>query len=318
MNKAVIGIDIGGTNTVIGYVDNKGKNLSTKSFPTKGYKDFNTYLEIINIEIEKLVESFSSEYEFIGIGVGVPNGNYYTGKVEYAPNLGWQEEVPFADLLKSRFNVPVYITNDANAAALGENIFGGAKGMKDFIIITLGTGLGSGFVSNGKLIYGNDGFAGELGHVIVKENGRQCGCGRKGCLETYASATGIKRTVFELLAKYNSDTKMRNIPFNNISSKDIYDFAIKGDKIALDAFDITASVLGKTLADVVSLTSPEAIFLFGGLANSKELLINPLKNYMEKNLLKVFRNKVRILKSELMDENAAVLGASSLIWSLQK
>lgn len=315
MEKAVIGIDIGGTNTAVGYVNFKGEIIADCFLPTQGHQNFNFYIDILSKEIKNIIDKFSDKYEFSGIGIGVPNGNFYTGKVEYAPNLGWEEEVNLAEIFKLKFNAPVFITNDANAAALGEQIFGGAKGMNDFIVITLGTGLGSGFVANGKLIYGNDGFAGELGHIIVKENGRTCGCGRKGCLETYVSATGIKRTVFELLADKNFESEIRNIPFNNLSSKDIYEFALKGDKIALEAFDITAKILAKSLADVIAITSPEAIFLFGGLSNSEEFLLTPLRKYVENYLLKVFQNKVKIVKSELIDKNAAILGAASLIWN---
>ena len=315
MKETAIGIDIGGTNTVFGLVDKQGNTIFNGSIATKGYSDVKHYIQTLSDTIKEQLAKTKRNYKLIGIGVGAPNGNYYKGTVEFAPNLEWDAVVPLADLIKEHFKVPVWLTNDANAGALGEMIYGGAKNMKDFIFITLGTGLGSGIVANGKLIYGHDGFAGEAGHIIVKENGRTCGCGRKGCLETYVSATGIKRTVFELLANCNTDSLLRNISFNELTSKKIYELAKKEDKIALKAFDCTAEVLGKAFADLVSLFSPEAFFLFGGLANAEDLLLKPVKNYMEKNLLKVFKNKIEILPSQLKSGQAAVLGASALAFS---
>ena len=249
-----------------------------------------------------------------GIGIGAPNGNYYLGTIEYAPNLLWKGVIPFADMLKKIFNVPVVLTNDANAAALGEMIYGSAKSMKDFIVVTLGTGLGSGIVVNGRVVYGHDGFAGEMGHLTAVDNGRLCGCGRKGCLEAYASATGIKKTVCELLAKRNEDSTLRKINLETLTAKEISKAAEKGDTIALKAFEITGEFLGKSLADTVALFSPEAVFLFGGLANAGELIFKPTKDYMEKNLMPIFRDKVKILPSGLTQTNAAVMGASGLIW----
>lgn len=314
MKEVAIGIDIGGTNTVFGIVNREGVILNEGSIRTNEYDLIDSYINNLSSEIQKLIDATDANYKLKGIGVGAPNGNYYSGTIEQAPNLPWKGTVPFVELLEKKFDTEIVLTNDANAAAMGEMIYGGAKGMSDFIMITLGTGLGSGVVSKGQLIYGHDGFAGELGHITVDHNGRQCGCGRKGCLETYASATGIKRTVFELLATQSFDSKLRNINFNEISSKIIYEAALQGDKIALAAFDYTAKILGIKLADAVAFVSPEAIFLFGGLANAKDLILKPVKQYMEQHVLNIYKNKVKVLPSALMGTNIAVLGASALIW----
>ncbi|RLD64374.1 MAG: ROK family protein [Bacteroidetes bacterium] len=314
MKELCIGIDIGGTNTVIGVVDIDGNFSAENSFSTKKYKKIDAFIEALKIGIKECLDSIKTNYILKGIGIGAPNGNYYNGSIEYAPNLNWYEIIPLADILNKHFHVPVVLTNDANAAAMGEMIYGSAKGLDNFIVITLGTGLGSGLVVDGKVVYGHDGFAGEIGHTIYDPNGRLCGCGRKGCLETYASATGIKRTVIELLN--NSDTKsiLIDIPEDELNSKDIYEAAVKGDKIALDAFDYTAKILGLKLADSIAYTSPEAIFLFGGLALSGDYILKPTKKYMEENLLKIYKNKVRLELSGLMGKNAAILGAAALIW----
>ncbi|RLD78324.1 MAG: ROK family protein [Bacteroidetes bacterium] len=314
MKELCIGIDIGGTNTVIGVVDIDGNFSAENSFSTKKYKKIDAFIEALKIGIKECLDSIKTNYILKGIGIGAPNGNYYNGSIEYAPNLNWYEIIPLADILNKHFHVPVVLTNDANAAAMGEMIYGSAKGLDNFIVITLGTGLGSGLVVDGKVVYGHDGFAGEIGHTIYDPNGRLCGCGRKGCLETYASATGIKRTVIELLN--NSDTKsiLIDIPEDELNSKDIYEAAVKGDKIALDAFDYTAKVLGLKMADSIAYTSPEAIFLFGGLALSGDYILKPTKKYMEENLLKIYKNKVRLELSGLMGKNAAILGAAALIW----
>lgn len=251
--------------------------------------------------------------EIVGVGVGAPNGNYYNGTIENPPNLNWGL-VNVKEDIKKYINVPVAVTNDANAAALGEMKFGAAKDMKNFVEITLGTGLGSGIVVNGELVYGHDGFAGELGHTNVKQNGRLCGCGNKGCLETYVSAPGIKRTVFKLLSIVKSESNLRDVSFNNLDSKIIYDAAREGDIIALEAFDYTARILGLALADTVAYLSPEAIILFGGLANAGDLIIAPVKHYMEENLFGAFKNKVKIIPSGLPEGDAAILGSSALIW----
>ena len=243
-------------------------------------------------------------------------GNYNNGNIEYAADLPWKGIVPLGDIFKKVSGYPVIVTNDANAAAVGEMVYGGAKGMKNFVVITLGTGLGSGFVVNGELVYGSYGFAGELGHTIVRpgRDGRDCNCGRKGCLETYVSATGIKRTVYKLLADSNLESELRDVSFNNLSSIMVSEAAKRGDKIAIKAFEHTGEMLGFKLADVVAHTDPEAIFLFGGLALSGGLIIEPTKKHMEENLLEIYKNKVKLLPSGIKSKNAAVLGASALVW----
>ncbi|MBI5806808.1 MAG: ROK family protein [Ignavibacteriales bacterium] len=312
--KVTIGVDIGGTNTAYGFVDKSGKIIHTSSIPTYSDKDANQLFERLFAEINSSFKKFEKDYELVGIGIGAPNANYYKGTVELPPNLNWGV-VNVLDLIKRYSPLPSAITNDANAAAIGEMIFGAAKGMKNFIVITLGTGLGSGIIVNGDLVYGADGFAGEIGHTTVDPNGRECGCGRKGCLETYASATGIKRTVFELIASTNLPSKLREKSFNELTSKEIADAANEGDKLALAAFDYTAKILGLKLADSVAHLSPEAIILFGGLALAGDLILLPTKKYMEENLLSIFKNKVKIIPSALPGANAAVLGSSALIWN---
>jgi glucokinase len=314
MKELCIGIDIGGTNTVIGVVDIDGNFSSENSISTKKYKKIDDFIEALNICIKDSLDSINTNFVLKGIGIGAPNGNYYNGTIEYAPNLNWNEIIPLSDILNKHFHIPVVLTNDANAAAMGELIYGAAKNLDDFIVITLGTGLGSGLVVNGKVVYGHDGFAGEIGHTIFDPNGRLCGCGRKGCLETYASATGIKRTVIELLANSDAKSSLIKIPEDELNSKDIYEAAVKGDNLALDAFDYTARILGLKLADSIAYTSPEAIFLFGGLALSGDYILKPTKKYMEENLLKIYKNKVRLELSGLMGKNAAILGAAALIW----
>ncbi len=314
MKKVVAGIDIGGTFTKLGIVDQEGKVYAETSISTDTHKDIDTYMEHLARAVRKLLREQEGKLELAGIGIGAPNGNYYRGVIEYAPNLNWKGMIPFVELFKAHFDIPIVLTNDANAAALGEMMYGGARNMTDFIVITLGTGLGSGIVVNGKVVYGHDGFAGEMGHVTVVENGRQCGCGKKGCLETYVSATGIVRTVYELLALRTDDSQLRKISFEKLTAKDISDAASQADRIAMKAFDVTGKTLGKTLADVVALFSPEAIFLFGGLSNAGDHIFKPVKAYMEKNLLSIYRNKVKILPSGLTETNAAVLGSAGLIW----
>lgn len=314
--EVVIGIDIGGTFTKYGIVTRDGKCLKDDFMPTNIYTDFDAYLENLHATIENTYNSIEEELEIKGVGIGAPNGNFYTGTIEQAPNLKWKGVVPVVEKMKNYFkNIPIVLTNDANAAAIGEMIYGGAKGMKDFIVITLGTGLGSGIVSDGKLIYGHDGFAGELGHVNVKINGRQCGCGKKGCLETYVSATGIKRTVFRLLCEMTVESELRNISYNDLDAKMISEAARKGDPIALEAFEYTGKILGVKLADAIEHTSPEAIFLLGGLAKAGDLLLKPTKKYMEENLLPVFKNKVKLLLSSLQEATAGIMGAAALVWN---
>ncbi len=318
MKQLVVGIDIGGTNTVFGLVDKEGNIYAEGAVPTKQYPDFEQYLEELYIRIVALIKTIGEEnYEIVGMGIGAPNGNFYKGTIENAANLEWKGVVPFVENMKRYFpNIPVIITNDANAAAIGEMVYGGARGMKDFIVVTLGTGLGSGFVANGKLIYGHDSFAGELGHVIVNRtvSGRMCGCGRKGCLETYVSATGIKRTAFKLLADTIEDSEFRNLSYNELTAEMITKAALKGDRLAIDAYEYTGMLLGQALADAVTITSPEAVFLFGGLAKAGKYIFEPTKKYMEMHMLANFRNKVKVLPSGIDGKNAAVLGASALIW----
>lgn len=316
MRQITIGIDIGGTNSVIGVVDKQGTVICHESVLTANYITAELFVDECAKVITKLLKTIPEKSELIGIGIGAPNGNYYKGTIEFAPNLKWKGIIEFVNLFKSHFDVPTFLTNDANAAALGELIYGGAKGMKDFIVITLGTGLGSGFVVNGNLVYGHDGFAGELGHTIVfPDTGRQCGCGRKGCLETYCSATGIVRTVIELLEESDEDSELRAYKKEKITSKLIAEAAQRGDVLANSAFDYTAKILGMKLADTVAITSPEAIFLFGGLAQSGDLILKPTKNYMEKYMLPIFKNKVKLLHSSLEGASAAILGASALVLS---
>lgn len=313
MKNITVGIDIGGTNTVFGIVDIKGNIISEYKFPTTGHKDLQAYINELCLQINNKLKLLSQAYKLKGIGIGAPNANYYKGTIEYAANLDWKGVLPFTDLIKEQFNVPIYITNDANAAALGEKIYGGAKKMNNFVFVTLGTGLGSGLFANGKLIYGHDGFAGELGHINAIPNGRLCGCGKRGCLETYASAMGFVTTANIFLNDTNEVSILRK--YKEFSSKEIYLAAKKGDKLSLRVFDYTAKILGSALADTVAILSPEAIFLFGGLANSGDMLYNPIKKYMEENLLQVFKNKIKILPSQLKGGSAAILGASALVFA---
>jgi len=313
MKKVSIGIDIGGTNSAYGIVDKDANVLYSGSFPTKNYPKVNEFVSALGVALRDALKKAGS-VELVGIGIGAPNGNFYKGTIEHAPNLDWKGIIPLAELVSKEMGVPAVLTNDANAAAIGEMIYGGARGMKDFIVITLGTGLGSGLVANGELIYGHDGFAGEIGHTIVDINGRTCGCGRKGCLETYASATGIKRTVAELLANSIEPSVLRTIPYNDITAAMISEAAHKGDKIALEAYDYTGKILGIKLADAVAHTSPEAIFLFGGLAKAGDLIFKPTLKYFEENVLVIFKNKIKILPSHLNETNGAILGSAALAW----
>lgn len=312
--NVVIGIDIGGTNTRFGFVDKEGKLIYQCSIPTFASQKAELLFERLFKKINEDFKNFSAEYELLGIGIGAPNANYYKGTVEQPPNLNWGT-VNVLEIVNKYSSLPSVITNDANAAAIGEMLFGAAREMKDFIVITLGTGLGSGIVANGELIYGHDGFAGELGHTIVDRNGRNCGCGRKGCLETYASATGICRTVNEMINTTDTPSELRAFDKNQFTSKDVAEAAKRGDKLALDAFDFTARILGFKLADTVAHTSPEAIILFGGLALAGDLIIKPTKHYMNECILNIFKNKVKVLPSALPGGSAAVLGAAALIWN---
>jgi glucokinase len=311
--EVVLGVDIGGTNTAFGYVDCKGNLLAEATMTTEAHRPSEKFFERLHTQAEILFESKKENFKLAGIGLGAPNGNYYKGTIEQPPNLSWKF-VDVVSMLHRWYSIPIALTNDANAAALGEMLFGAAKGMKDFIVITLGTGLGSGIVANGQLIYGHDGFAGEIGHTIVDPNGRLCGCGRRGCLETYASATGIRRTVEELLHSTSTPSEFREISFENITSKRIFEAAQHGDKLALEAFELTGRYLGLKLADSVAHTSPEAIILCGGLAAAGDFIFTPTKKYMEEFLFNIFKNKVRLLPSGLPSGNSAILGAAALIW----
>lgn len=312
----VVGIDIGGTNTVFGIVDARGVVLASSSIKTRKNPTIEGYLDELYTELTKLLEANDAVGKIHGIGIGAPNANYYTGTIESGVNLPWPTPIPLAKLVSDKFGIPVSITNDANAAAIGEMTYGAARGLKDFIMITLGTGVGSGIVINGQLVYGHDGFAGELGHIIVKRNnGRLCGCGRRGCLETYCSATGVAQSAREFLeARASEPSLLRNIPADEITSKDVYDAAIAGDKLAKDVFDFTGNILGAALADFTVFSAPEAFILFGGLAKSGEILMKPLRESMEKNMMPIWKGKVKVLLSELKEADAAVLGASALGW----
>lgn len=311
----VVGIDIGGTNTVFGIVDARGTILASGSIKTQKYSQIDDYVADLYTELSRLLEQEDATDKIKGIGVGAPNGNYFNGTIEFAPNLPWRGVIPLAQMLSDRFGIPVSLTNDANAAAIGEMTYGAARGLKDFIMITLGTGVGSGIVVNGQLVYGHDGFAGELGHVIVRRsNGRLCGCGRTGCLEAYTSATGVARTAREFLEICKDDSLLRRIPAQDITSKDVYDAAVNGDKLANEIFEYTGTILGEALADFVAFSSPKAIILFGGLAKSGELIMKPIREAMERNILSIYKGKVKLMLSELKESDAAVLGASALGW----
>lgn len=312
----VVGIDIGGTNTVFGIVDARGQVVASDSVKTTKHANFDDYLVDLHDGLSRLIKINDLEDQIQGIGIGAPNGNYYTGEIQNPPNLPWGPVIPLAEKVSKVFNgIPVAVTNDANAAALGEMTYGAARGMKDFIMITLGTGVGSGIVINGQLVYGSDGFAGELGHVVVKRhNGRVCGCGRTGCLEAYCSATGVARTAREFLEIRQEESLLRNLDMDAITSKDVYDAAMAGDKLAKEIYTYTGTILGEALADFVTFSSPQAIILFGGLAKSGELLLGPVREAFNKNILNIFKGKTKILVSELKEGDAAVLGASALGW----
>ncbi len=314
MKPYVLGIDIGGTNTVFGIVDARGNVIASSSIKTQKHNNFDDYLDELHTEATRLIEANDAVDKIQGIGIGAPNANYYTGCIDNAVNLPWPS-LPLAQLVSDKFGIPVAVTNDANAAALGEMTYGAARGLKDFIMITLGTGVGSGIVINGQVVYGHDGLAGELGHVIVKRNnGRLCGCGRTGCLETYCSATGVARTAREFLEARTEPSLLRNLDIEAITSKDVYDAAMNGDQLAKDIFNFTGTILGEAMADMTVFSSPEAFILFGGLAKSGDLLLRPLKEAMDRNMLSMFKGKPKVILSELKEADAAVLGASALGW----
>ncbi|HMN32161.1 MAG TPA: ROK family protein [Chitinophagaceae bacterium] len=304
-----LGIDVGGTNASFGIVNSDGEILIKGSISSKGHQTPIVFVDELYKEI--LGKSGVDFFERIkSIGVGAPSGNFYTGNIEFAPNIEWEGIIPLAKLIEEKFLIPTKLTNDANAAAMGEMMFGAAKEMKDFIMVTLGTGVGSGFVANGKLIYGHDGFAGELGHVVAVRGGRACGCGRKGCLETYTSATGIVRTAYEFLEKKSMKSSLESL--EKITSKDLFEAAQNGDLLALEIFNFTGEILGQTLADAAAITSPEAIILFGGLAQAGHYIFAPTQKYFEENLLMIYKNKIIIIPSLLNENDAAILGAAAL------
>jgi glucokinase len=310
-----IGIDIGGTGTKFGIVDKDGNVLFSGEMSTKKHKEIDGYIDELHGHLGELIEKAGGIGRIRGIGVGAPNGNFYTGNIEYAPNLPWSGVIPIAKMMSDKFQLPVTLTNDANAAAIGEMMYGAAKGMRDFIMITLGTGVGSGIVANGQLMYGHDGFAGELGHTIVIPDGRMhLGTGKRGSLESYASATGVRLTALEMLENSTEDSLLRTADKETLDSKVVYDAAIKGDKLALEIFEFTGKILGLALANAVMFSSPEAIILFGGLTKSGDLILKPTRKHMEENLIQVFQNKVKILVSHLKESDAAILGASALAW----
>jgi len=317
LDSLAVGIDIGGTGTKFGIVDRLGNVLFSSEIGTKKHTNIETFIDELKEHLLPLIEKTGGIGRIKGIGVGAPNGNYYTGTVEYAPNLPWKGILPLAKLIQDEFKLPVVLTNDANAAALGEMMYGAAKGMKDFIMITLGTGVGSGIVANGKLIYGHDGFAGELGHTTIIPEGRlHPGTGKKGSLESYASATGVTTTAIELLEKSKRPSLLREVPKDKIDSKKVYEAAIEGDALAQEIFEFTGKILGMALANFIMFSSPEAIILFGGLTKAGDLILSPTKKYMEENLIQVFQNKVKILVSHLNESDAAILGASALVWDM--
>lgn len=315
MKELTIGIDIGGTNTKFGIVDRDGQIVFQGTIKTTQYEEFREYFKGLTKALRDAISSIDVDHKMLGIGVGAANGNYYKGTIERATNLPWKGIIPLADMLKEEFQIPAIITNDANAAAVGEMVYGSAKGMKDFIVITLGTGLGSGFVANGQLLNGKHGIAGEVGHTSVNPAGRYCNCGKRGCLETYVSATGIRRTVYKLLADHLEDSELRGISFDNLNTKMITDAAVRGDVVALAAFEYTGRILGMKLAETVVHTDPEAIFLFGGLSLAGDLIFKPTIRHMEANLMPLFRGKVKVLPSGLQNQAAPILGASSLVWN---
>ncbi len=310
----VIGVDVGGTNTVFGIVDARGSIIPVDSIKTQKHgEDAQAFINHLAGRISQLVEKNGLTGEVRSVGIGAPNGNYYTGTIDFASNLMWKKPLPIVEMLSERLHLPTILTNDAKAAAIGEMMYGAAKGLKDFIMITLGTGVGSGIVINEKIVYGADSLAGELGHFIVRRNGRKCGCGRNGCLETYCSATGIVRSAYEFLDARSEPSILRGIERESLTSKDIFDAAVQGDIIAIDIFNFTGKVLGETLADFVTFSSPEAIILFGGLASAGDLLMKPVQEAFHANLLKVY-TPPKLLFSSLPEADSAVLGAAAIAW----
>jgi len=314
-HELAIGIDIGGTNTKWGLVNHRGDIIRKGDLKTEGYTTFEAYIDALYNTLTPVMEEVEDGKTVKGIGIGAPNGNYYKGTIEYAPNLQWKGVLEVTDLVSEKFGLPASLTNDANAAAIGEMMYGAARGMKDFIMITLGTGVGSGIVANGHLILGHDGFAGELGHTIIRPGGRKHWATKlDGSVEAYCSATGIVLTAKELLATSTQESLLRNYALDELDSKKVFDCAIQGDAIAAETYRFTGQILGEALANFVMFSSPEAIILFGGVIKAGDLLLNPTREHMEKNLLPIFQNKVKLIFSELREADAAILGASALVW----
>ncbi|AOW20690.1 ROK family protein [Urechidicola croceus] len=315
--KIVLGIDIGGTNTKIGFVSKNGKVYFENHFSTESKKPFENFISKLTLEIQNLTYKSDNQFELIGIGIGAPNANFYSGQMEYPPNFKWGDFVPIVQRVKQVYNVPIRFTNDANAAAVGQLLYGIGHSMKNFVVLTLGTGLGSGIIINGRLLVGEHGVAGEIGHINVNPNGRMCNCGLQGCLETYASVTGIRRTVFELISEMKEDSSLKNVSFNEMTGETIANAAIDGDKIAEKAFEFTGEILGTKIADVVAVLDPEAIILTGGLVKAGKILLDPIKTHMEKNLFSAYKGKIKILTSK-MTSSDAVIGAASMVWNNQQ
>lgn len=316
--QLAIGIDIGGTNTKYGLVNHRGEILQKGELRTDAYPTIEAFIDALYETLSPIIDSAPDGHEVKGVGIGAPNGNYYKGTIEYAPNLHWKGIIHLTDLITNRFNLPSSLTNDANAAAVGEMMYGAARGMRDFIMITLGTGVGSGIVANGQLIYGHDGFAGELGHTIIRHGGRKHWSTKlDGSLEAYCSATGITLTAKEMLEQSDEPSLLRNYNPEELDSKRVYDCAIQGDKIAAEVYRFTGQILGEALANFIMFSSPEAIILFGGVIKAGDLLLTPTKEHMEKNLLPIFQNKVKLIFSELKEADAAILGASALVWEIR-
>ena len=312
----VLGLDMGGTNSVLGIVDARGHVIARTSIKTQEYKEIQQYVDALYNAAIQIIEPVGGIELFRGIGAGAPNGNFYTGNIEHAPNLPWKGIVPFSKLMTEKFGLPCAITNDANAAAMGEMTYGAAKGMKNFIMITLGTGVGSGIVVDGKVVYGHDGFAGELGHTVAvrSDTARICGCGGKGHLEAYASATGVARTAKEILQTTKKKSLLRDLDIDHITSKDVYDAAEQGDEVAKEIFDFTGTILGQKLADFIAFSAPEAIIMFGGLTKSGHWILDPVVKAMNDNVMSIWKDKVKVMFSDLKEADAAVLGASALAW----
>ena len=317
----VIGLDLGGTNSVFGIVDSRGDIKATTAIKTQGYETVDEYVEASVEALKIIIDQVGGIEKIKAMGIGAPNGNYYTGTIEFAPNLSWGHNgiVPLAKMFSDKLGIPVALTNDANAAAIGEMTYGVARGLKNFIVITLGTGVGSGIVINGQLVYGSDGFAGELGHVIMNRvNGRPCGCGRKGCLEAYCSATGVARTARELIETTDEPSLLRDMPAADITSLDVSIAASKGDALAKRIYEFTGNMLGEACADFAAFSSPEAFIFFGGLTKAGALLMDPIKKAYEENVLNIFKGKAKFLVSGLDGSSAAVLGASAVGWDINE